>query len=90
MADSPWIALTPPAAQPDEAVVWDVELSLPRGIMLREGRLMILPDPGLTIWLYTPAADMRCQIDGLAALATAITKWIGITCYDWTLKFTRN
>ena len=29
MADSPWIALTPPAAQPDEAVVWDVELSLP-------------------------------------------------------------
>ena len=31
---------------------------------------MILPDPGLTIWLYTPAADMRCQIDGLAALTT--------------------
>ena len=29
---------------------------------------MTLPDPGLTIWLYTPAADMRCQIDGLAAL----------------------
>lgn len=28
---------------------------------------MILPDPGLTIWLYTPAADMRCQ---MAALTT--------------------
>ena len=35
MADSPWIALTPPATQPDETVVWDVELSLPRGIVLR-------------------------------------------------------
>ena len=35
MADSPWIALTPPAAQPDETVAWDVELSLPRGVVLR-------------------------------------------------------
>ena len=35
MADSPWIALTPPAAQPDETTVWDVELSLPRGVVLR-------------------------------------------------------
>ena len=35
MADSPWIALTPPATQPDETVVWDVELSLPRGAVLR-------------------------------------------------------
>ena len=35
MADSPWIALTPPATQPDETVVWDVELSLPRGVVLR-------------------------------------------------------
>lgn len=51
MADSPWIALTPPAAfgelsapaeltearaaKPDETTVWDVELSLPRGIVLR-------------------------------------------------------
>ena len=51
MADSPWIALTPPAAfgelsgsaeltkartaQPDETLAWDVELSLPRGVVLR-------------------------------------------------------
>ena len=35
MADNPWIALTSPAAQPDETVVWDVELSLPRGVVLR-------------------------------------------------------
>ena len=51
MVDSPWIALTPPAAfgelsgsaeltearaaQPDETVAWDVELSLPRGVVLR-------------------------------------------------------
>ena len=34
MADSPWIALTPPAAQPDETVAWDVELLLPRGVVL--------------------------------------------------------
>ena len=35
MAESPWIALTPPAAQPDETVARDVELSLPRGVVLR-------------------------------------------------------
>ena len=35
MEDSPWIALMPPAAQPDETVVCDVELSLPRGVVLR-------------------------------------------------------
>ena len=29
---------------------------------------MLLQDPNLKVWLYGPAADMRNQFDGLAAL----------------------
>ena len=29
---------------------------------------MLLPDPGVRLWLYTPPTDMRKSFDGLSAL----------------------